>query len=42
VIRNYRDEIIEAVDWLDKGLLEWSHDIIRIDEVIEKRQEIIK
>ena len=42
VIRNYRDEIIEAIDWLDKGLLEWSHDIIRIDEVIEKRQEIIK
>ncbi|ALO14081.1 Abi-like protein [Salinivirga cyanobacteriivorans] len=42
VIRNYRDEIIEAIDWLDKGLLDWSNDIIRIDEVIDKRQSIIK
>jgi hypothetical protein len=42
VIRNYRDEIIEAIDWIDKGLLDWSNDIIRIDEVIDKRQSIIK
>lgn len=41
VIKDYRDEIIEAIDWLDSGLLEWSSDLIRIDEIIEKRKSII-
>ena len=42
VIKNYRDEIIEAIDWLDKGLLDWSQDIIRIDEEIERKRQSIE
>ena len=42
VIKNYRDEIIEGIDWLEKGLLDWSQDLIRIDDVIERKREVIK
>lgn len=36
VILNYQHQLLEAIDWLDKGLLDWSKDICRFDEVIEK------
>jgi len=42
VIKNYRDEIIEAIDWLDKGLLDWSQDLLRIDDVIEQKRKVIE
>lgn len=42
VIKNYRDEIIEAIDWLDKGLLDWSSDLIKIDDVIEQKRKVIE
>lgn len=42
VIKNYRDEIIEGIDWLDKGLLDWSQDLFRIDEVIERKRKVIE
>ena len=42
VIKNYRNEIIEAIDWLDKGLLDWSQDLIRIDDVIERKRQTIE
>jgi hypothetical protein len=39
---NYKQEIIEGIDWLDKELLDWSDDIFRIDTVIEKRKKLIQ
>ena len=41
-LANYQQEIIEGIDWLDKGLLEWSNELIRFDEVIGKRKGLIK
>ncbi len=42
VIKNYRDEIIEGIDWLDKGLLDWSSDLIKIDDVIKQKRKVIE
>ena len=42
VVKNYKKEIVEGIDWLDKGLVDWSDDLIHIDRVIEKRQKLIK
>jgi hypothetical protein len=42
VIKNYRDEIIEAIDWLDKDLLDWCQDLIRIDYVIDRKRKTIE
>ena len=41
-LKEYKNEITEGIDWLDKDLLSWSDDIFRFDEVIEKRIDIIK
>ncbi|MCW3807231.1 Abi family protein [Plebeiibacterium marinum] len=41
-LTNYQQEIIEGIDWLDRGLLEWSNELIRFDEVIGKRKGLIK
>lgn len=41
-LTNYKREIIEGIDWLDKDLLGWSKDIFRFDEVINKRKELIR
>ena len=38
----YKDDIIEGIDWLDKELLEWSIDLYRFDEIVNKRSETIK
>lgn len=35
-VHNYRDEILNGIDWLHHDLLKWSSDIFRIDEVLEK------
>jgi len=40
-LRNYRDEIIEGIDWLDKELLEWSDELFRTNSIIEKHKKII-
>lgn len=40
-LKNYRNEIVEGIDWLDKDLLNWSQDIFRFDEVIDKRKDTI-
>ena len=42
VLKNYKNEIIEGIDWLDKDLLSWSDDLIRFDDVIKKRIDLIK
>jgi uncharacterized coiled-coil DUF342 family protein len=41
-LKNYKNEIIEGIDWLDKDLYAWCKNIFRFDEVIEKRKELIK
>ncbi len=41
-LTNYKNEIIEGIDWLDRDLLFWSQDIFRFDEVINKRKELIQ
>ncbi len=41
-LTNYKEEIIEGIDWLESGLLEWSEDIFRFDEIIEKRKDLIQ
>ncbi len=40
-LTTYKNEIIEGIDWLDKDLLNWSSDIFRIEDVIEKRKHLI-
>jgi hypothetical protein len=40
-LRTYKNEIVEGIDWLDKGLYDWSEDIFRFDEVLEKRIDIM-
>jgi hypothetical protein len=42
VLNNYRKEMIEGIDWLDKELVEWCNDLIYIDKIIEKRKYLIK
>ena len=39
---NYKNEIIEGIDWMDKNLLEWSEELFRFEEVIKKRKELIQ
>jgi len=41
-LKNYKNEIIEGIDWLDKELLNWSKDIYRFDEVINKHLDTIQ
>jgi len=40
-LTNYKNEIIEGIDWLDKNLLNWIQDIFRYDEVIKKRKDLL-
>lgn len=41
-LKNYKSEIIEGIDWLDKELLNWSEDLFRFDDVIKKRKTLIQ
>lgn len=41
-LTNYKNEIIEGIDWLEKGLLNWGKEIFRFDEVINKRKNLIQ
>ncbi len=40
-LTNYKNEIIEGIDWLDKDLLEWSEELFRFDEIIKKKEKWI-
>lgn len=40
-IENYKNEIKEGIDWLDKELFNWSEDIFRIDKVINRKKHLI-
>ncbi len=39
---NYKQEIFEGINWLNKGLLEWSSDIFIINNIIDKQKELIR
>jgi len=39
---SYKNDMIEGIDWLDKGLLDWSKDLNRLDEIMEKRKTLIQ
>lgn len=41
-IENYRNELIEGINWLNKDLENWAVDLFRIDEVIEKERYTIE
>lgn len=41
-ISNYKKDLIEGIDWLNRGLLEWSFDLNRFDEVLSKRKSLIE
>ena len=40
-LTNYKNEIIEGIDWLDKDLLNWCQDIFKFDETIQKRKDLL-
>jgi hypothetical protein len=40
-VSEYKKEMIEGINWLDKDLLAWSNDLIRIDDVIKNGEKII-
>lgn len=39
---NYKNEIIEGINWLDKELLEWTLDLFKLDDIITKNKNLIK
>lgn len=39
---DYHSEIIQGIDWLDKNLIEWSNDLIHIEETILSNKGLIK
>ena len=39
---NYQKEIEEGIEWLNKGLLDWSSNIFRISEIIENRKDLMR
>jgi len=41
-LENYQNEIIQGIDWLDKGLVDWSKDLFRTEEIIRKRKNLIE
>ena len=41
-LTSYKNDMIEGIDWLDKGLLDWSKDLNRFDEIMEKRKTLIQ
>jgi len=41
VIKEYEHEIIEAIDWLNKDLVNWLEGLYHLDYVIEKNRYMI-
>jgi len=41
-LTNYKNEIVEGIDWLDKELFDWSKELFRFDEVINNRKRLIQ
>jgi len=42
VLNMYRYELIEGIEWLDKGLLDWVVELNHISETIEKNRKFIE
>ena len=42
VLNSYKLEIIDGIEWLDKGLLDWIVELNHIDETIEKYRKTIE
>lgn len=42
VLNSYKLEIIDGIEWLDKGLLDWIVELNHIDETIEKFRRTIE
>ena len=42
VLHNYKNDIIEGLNWLDKDLVKWASELNNVDEVINKHREIIE
>jgi hypothetical protein len=38
----YKEDIIEAINWLDKDLLKWLDELNHVDEIINKYKDTIK
>lgn len=41
-LKSYKNDMIEGIDWLDKDLLVWSHDLNRFDKIIEQKKLLIQ
>ena len=41
-LTNYKNEMIEGIDWLDKDLLEWTKELFRFEEILKKRKKLIQ
>ena len=41
-LQNYRNEIVEGIDWLDKDLVNWCEDLMHINQTIEENRLLIK
>lgn len=41
-LKSYKNDMIEGIDWLDKDLLVWSHDLNRFDKIIEQKKPLIQ
>jgi hypothetical protein len=42
VLINYRNEIVEGIDWLDKDLVNWCEDLMHVNQIIEKNKLLIR
>lgn len=42
VLYSYKIEILEGIEWLDKGMLEWIGELNHVDQAIEKYRNTIK
>lgn len=40
-LTSYKNDMLEGIDWLDKELLEWSNDLNRFDEVMDKKKSFL-
>ena len=41
VLSNYKEQITEGINWLDKDLLKWSEDLFRYENVIKENEQKI-
>ena len=42
VLYSYKNEILEGIEWLDKGMLDWIGELNHVDQTIEKYMNTIK